>query len=95
MLGARIKAGRCTASITLAMVKVLPEPVTPSSTWSRSLPCKPATRSRMAAGWSPFGSKGETTWRARAGGGDGRRGGKNSTGVIWFIAHLIWSAAGV
>jgi hypothetical protein len=24
------------ASITLAMVKVLPEPVTPSSTWSRS-----------------------------------------------------------
>ena len=49
----------------------------------------------MAAGWSPFGSKGETTWRARAGGGDGRRGGKNSTGVIWFIAHLIWSAAGV
>jgi hypothetical protein len=29
-------AGRCVASITLAMVKVLPEPVTPSSTWLRS-----------------------------------------------------------
>ena len=41
----------------------------------------------MAAGWSPFGSKGETTWRFRAGGGEGRRGGKNWTGVIWFIAH--------
>src|SRR3712207_7225220 len=54
------------------MVKVLPEPVTPSSTWSRSFPCSPATRSRMAVGWSPFGSKGETTWRLRAGGGDGR-----------------------
>ncbi|GAA0566916.1 hypothetical protein GCM10009416_01160 [Craurococcus roseus] len=40
----------------------------------------------MAVGWSPFGSKGETTWRLRAGGGDGRRGGKNWTGVIWFIA---------
>ena len=37
MFGARISAGRCVASITLAMVKVLPEPVTPSSTWSRSL----------------------------------------------------------
>ena len=26
-------AGRCSVSMTLAMVKVLPEPVTPSSTW--------------------------------------------------------------
>ena len=34
-------AGRCTASITLAMVKVLPEPVTPSSTWSCSRPLMP------------------------------------------------------
>ena len=35
-MGARISAGRWVASMTLAMVKVLPEPVTPSSTWSRS-----------------------------------------------------------
>ena len=32
-----MSAGRCVASITFAMVKVLPEPVTPSSTWVRSL----------------------------------------------------------
>jgi hypothetical protein len=35
------------------MVKVLPEPVTPSSTWSRSFSLAPATRSAMAVGWSP------------------------------------------
>ena len=82
MFGARIRVGRCTASITLAMVKVLPEPVTPSSTWSRSFPCSPATSSLMAPGWSPFGSKGETTLKRRGGGGAGRLCGKNRTGVI-------------
>jgi len=55
-LGARISAGRCNASIVLAMVKVLPEPVTPSSTWSFS-PCSAAaTSSAIAVGWSPDGS---------------------------------------
>ena len=39
----------------LAMVKVLPEPVTPSSTWSRSCALTPATSSGMAVGWSPAG----------------------------------------
>ncbi len=37
------------------MVKVLPEPVTPSSTWSRSPASAWATSSAMAAGWSPAG----------------------------------------
>jgi hypothetical protein len=44
--------GRWVSSITLAMVKVLPEPVTPSSTWLRSFSLAPATRSAMAVGWS-------------------------------------------
>ena len=41
-----MSAGRCVASITLAMVKVLPEPVTPSSTCVRSLRLTPSTSSR-------------------------------------------------
>src|SRR5690606_22334380 len=53
-------AGGCVCWITCAMVKVLPEPVTPSSTWSRSWPCKPFTSAAMAAGWSPAGLKSET-----------------------------------
>ena len=55
LLGARIRAGRWVCSMTLAMVKVLPEPVTPSSTWSRSPSAAWATSSAMAAGWSPAG----------------------------------------
>ena len=39
------------------MVKVLPEPVTPSSTWLRSCWLTPATSSAMAVGWSPLGSQ--------------------------------------
>jgi len=39
----------------LAMVKVLPLPVTPSSTWSRSPALTPATSSGMAVRWSPAG----------------------------------------
>ena len=42
--------------MTCAMVKVLPEPVTPSSTWSVSLLAEPSTSSAMAVGWSPAGS---------------------------------------
>ena len=38
------------------MVKVLPEPVTPSSTWVRSWRLMPSTSSLIAVGWSPFGS---------------------------------------
>ena len=50
-----MSAGRCVASITCAIVKVLPEPVTPSSTWVRSWRLTPSTRSAIACGWSPFG----------------------------------------
>ena len=39
------------------MVKVLPEPVTPSSTWVRSWRLTPSTMSAIACGWSPLGSK--------------------------------------
>ena len=46
------------------MVKVLPEPVTPSSTWSRSWARTPFTSSSIACGWSPFGSNSDTTRNA-------------------------------
>jgi hypothetical protein len=45
-----MSAGRCVSSITFAMVKVLPEPVTPSSTWLRSLRRMPSTNSLIACG---------------------------------------------
>ena len=50
-----MRAGRCSCSITLAMVKVLPEPVTPSSVTSLTPDCKAETSSLMASGWSPDG----------------------------------------
>ncbi len=52
-----MRAGRWVASITWAMVKVLPDPVTPSSTCVRSLRLTPSTSSAIAWGWSPFGAK--------------------------------------
>ena len=54
--GANTIAGRPRRAITFAIVKVLPEPVTPSSTWVRSCRLMPSTSSRIAVGWSPFGS---------------------------------------
>src|SRR6266849_3206149 len=60
LVGRKDRAGRCVASITLAMVKVLPEPVTPSSTWLRSWRRTPSTSSLMACGWSPLGSKSDS-----------------------------------
>ena len=48
------------------MVKVLPEPVTPSSTWSRSCSSTPATSSAMAVGWSPAGSYSDTSLKRDA-----------------------------
>ena len=55
LLCATTSVGLFNCSITLAIVKVLPEPVTPSSVshWLPSL--KPATNSAMACGWSPVG----------------------------------------
>jgi hypothetical protein len=50
-----INVGFWTCSITRAMVKVLPEPVTPSSTWCCS-PCWiPSASWAIACGWSPVG----------------------------------------
>ena len=60
---AYVFAGRWVRAITCAMVKVLPEPVTPSSTWSRSWASAPFTSSSMAVGWSPRGSNCETSWK--------------------------------
>jgi hypothetical protein len=48
----------------LAMVKVLPEPVTPSRTWSLSPAARPSVSSRMARGWSPAGVYSETSWKS-------------------------------
>ena len=41
--------------MTCAIVKVLPEPVTPRRTWSVSPLLAASTRSAMAVGWSPAG----------------------------------------
>src|SRR4051812_40999499 len=60
-----MSAGRCTCWIACAMVKVLPEPVTPSRTWSRSPARIPATMSAMACGWSPAGWKSDMSWNGR------------------------------
>jgi hypothetical protein len=60
LFGASTRAGRCTASITFAMVKVLPVPVAPSSTWSRSPALRFSTSSGIAVRWSPIGSYSET-----------------------------------
>src|SRR5262249_18698753 len=43
-----------------AMVKVLPEPVTPSSTWCLSPRSRPSVSSPMARCWSPASSKSDT-----------------------------------
>ncbi len=44
------------------MVKVLPEPVTPSSVWKLSPSLTPSTRPWIAAGWSPAGGYGWKSW---------------------------------
>ena len=74
-----MSAGRCVASITLAMVKVLPEPVTPSSTWSRSCERTPLTNSSIACGWSPSGSNSDTTRNRRPPSDLSGRGGRCGT----------------
>ena len=45
------------SAITFATVKVLPEPVTPRRTWSRTPDLIPCLRDSMASGWSPEGLK--------------------------------------
>ena len=55
MLCAITKVGRFTASITLAIVNVLPLPVTPKSTCVRSPQRTPSVKDAIAWGWSPVG----------------------------------------
>src|SRR5438105_8110692 len=56
-----ISVGRCSRSISHAAVADLPVPVAPSSTMSFSPARIRRSRSSMSAGWSPDGSKSETT----------------------------------
>jgi hypothetical protein len=55
LFGAITMVVRCTRSITLAMEKVFPDPVTPSSVWCASPSFNPSTSFSMACGWSPAG----------------------------------------
>ena len=50
-----IKVGICNFWITLAKVKVFPDPVTPSRTWSFFPILIPAINFLIAWGWSPVG----------------------------------------
>ena len=61
MFGARIRVGFCVFWMTWAIAKVLPEPVTPSSTWSRSPRSTASVSSAIAWGWSPAGTKSEAS----------------------------------
>ena len=54
--------GRLRSAITLAIVKVLPDPVTPNSVWWAKPFSKPASKRRIASGWSPSGLNVEWTW---------------------------------
>src|SRR5579859_5834400 len=51
--------------MTLAIVIVFPEPVTPSNVWKRSPRSRPAESSAIARGWSPAGRNG--AWRSNRG----------------------------
>jgi hypothetical protein len=53
--------GRCSFSISHAVVADLPVPVAPSRTVSREPADTRRASSSIAAGWSPEGSKSETT----------------------------------
>ena len=47
--------------MTFAMVKVLPEPVTPFRVWNRRFSLTPWVSREIARPWSPAGENGETT----------------------------------
>ena len=61
LFGAMTSVGRCSRSISQAVVADLPVPVAPSSTTSFSPARIRRSSSSIAAGWSPDGSKSETT----------------------------------
>ena len=53
--------GLFTLSMMLAIVKVLPEPVTPKSVCSCAPARIPGVNASIAAGWAPVGLNGETS----------------------------------
>src|SRR5699024_6307942 len=61
LLWASTRVGRLHWAMTLAMVKVLPLPVTPSKVWHRSPRRTPCTSFSMASGWSPVGWYGDAS----------------------------------
>ena len=67
MLGANTMAGRPILAMTLAIVKVLPEPVTPSSVWNARPSSMPSHSCAMAVGWSPAGGYGWNSWNGEPG----------------------------
>jgi hypothetical protein len=52
--------GRFTRAMVCAIVKVLPDPVTPSSTWCGRR-VEPSVNSPIARGWSPASAKSDTS----------------------------------
>ena len=60
-MGASTSVGRCTFSMTAAVVKLLPEPVMPSSVWNRSPRSMPSASAAIASGWSPAGDRSVTS----------------------------------
>ncbi|CPU64559.1 Uncharacterised protein [Mycobacteroides abscessus] len=61
LLGAMTSVGRCSSSISQAVVADFPVPVAPSSTTSFSPARTRCERSAMAVGWSPDGWYSEMT----------------------------------
>ena len=55
------RVGSCVRSMILAIVKVLPDPVTPFRIWCFRSASTPAASRSIASPWSPAGWKGETT----------------------------------
>jgi hypothetical protein len=55
LLWAITSAGRWTAAIVAAIVKVLPVPVAPSSVWNLSPASTPSASPAIACGWSAVG----------------------------------------
>ena len=64
LLWAITSAGRWTASITPAIVIVLPVPVAPSNVWKRSPFSTPSASDVIALGWSAVGVKTESSLKS-------------------------------
>ncbi len=78
-----MSVGRPAAAMTLAIVIVLPLPVTPTSVWYGSPRTSPAVSSAIACGWSPRGVKGVTRWNGwPADSGDGASVLVSSKGIL-------------